>query len=94
MIKAQERTKLEMFTDLISNTKITGRPSDYLRDLLFTASKVEVFEELVPHLFIQGLPQAITPALAAATSHTLSELGALSDKILPFIKSNLIPIFT
>lgn len=86
-----ERTKPEMFANLISNTKITDRPSDYLRELLSTASKVTVGDKLVRHQSIQALLLTITPAaVVAAQILSLSELGTLAEEILPVIKTNLV----
>lgn len=62
-----------MFANLISNTKITGRPSDYLRELLAIVSKIRAGDELVRHRFIQALPPNIAPVVVAKKSLTIRD---------------------
>ena len=59
LIQNHERTKPELFTRLISQTKMTGRQSYYLHNLMATADKVGVGEDLVNHQFNSALPPSI-----------------------------------
>ena len=78
-----EKTKPELFDKLITNTKLTGRPSIYLQELLAVANKVGVGEELVKHKFIQSLPHTIAPVIAAQQDLALQRLGTLADELMP-----------
>lgn len=89
VIQMHERTKPEMFAKLISNAKMT-RLSDYLQELLSTACKVGTGEELVWHYFIQALTPNISPVMIAARSLSVTKLGTLSDKIIPFVKTDFV----
>ena len=51
LIQIHERTKPELFARLISKTRMTGRPSNYLQELMSIADKVGVGEDLVKHQF-------------------------------------------
>ena len=83
VISFYEQTKPELFAKLISSTGMTGRPSAYLRRLQQVASKVKVGEDLVRHQFIKSLPSTIAPVVAAQSSLSLTQLGAMSDELMP-----------
>lgn len=85
VISIFERTKPELFEKLTSSQPLSGRPSLYLQNLSQTAEKVGVSEELVRHKFIQALPASIAPVLATQKDLTLSQLGKLTDELLPLI---------
>ena len=85
VISAHERTKPELFEKLISTTKLTGRPSVFLQEILQTASKVGVQEELVRYKFVQSIPPSIVPIIAAQKELSLSQLGKLADELLPLM---------
>ena len=89
VIGIYESTKPELFEQLISTTKLTGRPSVFLQEISQIASKVGVNEELVRHKFIQSLHSSISPVLAAQKDLTLSQLGKLADELLPLAQSNI-----
>ena len=80
-----EQSKPELFNRLIGATIMTGKPSTYLHELMATASKIGVGEELVRHKFIQSLPTEITPVIAAVKYASVYELRNLSDEIVPFL---------
>lgn len=63
---------------------MTGRPS---QELMATADKVGMEEDLARHHFAQTMPSAITPVLAAARNLISNELGILADELLPFRKT-------
>ena len=49
VIATYEQTKPELFTKFMSDIKMTGRPSYFLQELMATASKIGVSEDLVRH---------------------------------------------
>ena len=87
VVSNYEKTKPELFEKLITNTKLTGRPSLYLQELLTIASKVGVGEELVKHRFIQSLPSTIAPVIAAQHDLPLVRLGNMADELMPLIQN-------
>ena len=89
VINIYEKTKPELFARLMNDTKMTGRPSFYLRELMTTASKVGVGDDLVKHRFIQALPAAISPVIAAQSDLTLDQLGNLSDQLMPILQKDV-----
>ena len=94
VISNYEKTKPELFDKLISSSVMMGRPSQYLNDIQQTALKVGVGEDLIKHKFIQALPPSIGPIIASQKDLTLTQLGKLSDELLPFAQQstiNLVP---
>lgn len=83
VISLSERTKPELFEQLISSSTMSGRPSIFLDDIHRTANKVGVGEELVRHKFIQALPPSIAPVLAAQKDLSLIQVGKLADELMP-----------
>ena len=77
-----EKSKPELFESLLSSQVLTGRPSTCLSKLLSTAQKVGVGDDFVRHKFLQSLPPAISPVLAAQSTLSLSQLGTLADELL------------
>ena len=77
-----EKTKPELFSKLISETKMTGRPSAYLHELLAIANKVGVGDDLVRHRFTQSLPSTIAPVVAAQQELSLQQIGKLQPDML------------
>ncbi|KAK4291063.1 hypothetical protein Pmani_036082 [Petrolisthes manimaculis] len=87
VIQLFERTKPELFEQLISTATMTGRPSAYLNELLSIASKVGVSDDLVRHKFTQAFPPTIGTVLAAQKELPLIQLGKLGDELLPLVRS-------
>lgn len=90
VISSYEKTKLELFEKPIYDTKMTGQPSLSLRELMATANKVGVQEDLVRHHFTQAMPSRITSVIAAVRNLTLYEFGSLADELLPFMKTDMV----
>ena len=86
VISIYEKTKPELFAKLISETRMTGRPSLYLQELTAIATKVGVGEDLVKHHFTQALPPSIAPVIAAQQDLTLQRLGSLADELMPLVQ--------
>lgn len=92
VIQLFERTKPELFEQLISTAAMTGRPSTYLNELLNIASKVGVSDDLVRHKFTQAFPATIGTVLAAQKELPLIQLGKLGDELLPLVKSQCLAV--
>ncbi|XP_045111053.1 uncharacterized protein LOC123504534 isoform X1 [Portunus trituberculatus] len=86
VIQLFERTKPELFEQLISTAAMTGRPSAYMNELLSIATKVGVCEDLVRHKFTQALPATIGTVLAAQKDLPLSRLAKLGDELIPLAR--------
>ena len=57
----------------------------FLQELMATASKLGVSEDLVRHKFIHALPTSIFPVIATQKYLSLPQLGSLADELMPFI---------
>lgn len=76
-----ERSKPELFDKLISSATMTGKPSEYLNELINIAVKFGVEEEKVRHRFLQNIPN-LAPILASVKDLTLTQLGKLADDLV------------
>lgn len=85
VIEAHQQTKPELFEQLTSKTNMTGRPSQYLRELQSLATKAGIGQcgDLIRHKFLNALPREIAPALATQKDLTLTQLGSLADELKP-----------
>lgn len=61
-----------------------------MRELMATANKVGVEEDLVRHSFAQALPLTIKPVIAAARNLRLAELGTLANEVILFMKMDMV----
>ena len=77
------QSKAEIFERLTAKTPVLGKPSQFLRDLRDQAGRVDVGDDLVRHRFLQAMPEAMRPVLAAQQSMSLTDLGKLADDLLP-----------
>lgn len=59
VISSHEKPKSEMLDKLIPSSKMTGRPSSYLNELISLTSRIGVGEEIFRSKFIQALPPSI-----------------------------------
>ena len=76
-----ERTKPEVFEELLRTTTLTGKPSfklDQLRDL---AKRAGVQDDFVRHKFLSILPVQIRTVLMTQEELNLTALGKLADQI-------------
>lgn len=87
-----ERTRPELFEELISNKSLTGRPSVFMSELQSTARKVGVSDDLVRHKFHQALPDSLRAVLAARKEMPLIELAKLADELVPLVQQS--PVYT
>ena len=85
ILATYERSKTEMFQELLSKKPFNGRPSDYLRDIMNLANKLNIGNDIVKIRFLEALPMAIRAPLAARPTLPLEELGALANDILPLV---------
>lgn len=81
-----EKSKPELFDQLISKVQLTGRPSLYVRELQELAGKVGVGDDLVRHKLLQSLPPAVGTVLAAQRDLSLHQLGKLADELMPLLQ--------
>ena len=82
-----EKSKSELFDQLISKVVLTGRPSLFVRELQDLASKVGVGDDLVRHKLLQSLPPTVGAVLTAQRDLTLSQLGKLADELMPLLQT-------
>lgn len=89
VIQSYEQTKPEIFEKLAQKTTMTGRPSLYLQELQSLARRAGIGEckDLIRHKFLSSLPHTISPAVAAQTTLTLTQLGSLADELMPMHNS-------
>ncbi|KAK3894112.1 hypothetical protein Pcinc_002130 [Petrolisthes cinctipes] len=85
VIQSYEQTKPEIFEKLAQRTTMTGRPSLYLLELQSPARRVGIgdCQDLIRHKFLSSLPHTISPAVAAQTSLSLTQLCTLADELMP-----------
>lgn len=81
VIRLFEKSKVDLFNDLLSRQSMVGKPSIFLRDILSSASKLNIPEEMVRIKFIQALPSNIKNVVAAQSSLNLDQLGNLADDL-------------
>lgn len=86
-----EQSKSEIFENLISNTTMSGKPSQYLEELKSQAQQVGIGMELVRHKFLQAQSPTISAVLASHENISLDDLGRLADQILPLTRRQ--PVF-
>lgn len=84
VLKQVEKSKPELFESLTATSELTGRPSIFLNELLKTGEQVGIGEEFIRHKFLQALPPAISPVLAAQTTLNITQLGTLADELITF----------
>ena len=83
-----EKSKSELFDELISKVQLTGRPSHFVMELQELAGKVGVGDDLVRHKLFQSLPPAVGAVLAAQHGRTLHQLGKLADELMPLLQTS------
>ena len=83
-----EKSKAEIFDQLIAKVQLTGRPSHYAKELQDLALKVGAGEDLVRHKFLQSLPPTVGAVLAAQRELTLHQLGKLADELMPMLQAS------
>ena len=83
-----EKTKPELLDRLMKTTTISGRPSVYLQEMINTASRIGVTDDIIRHKFLQALPSTISPVIASQKELNLSQLGNLADELLPYFSQS------
>ncbi|KAG1665080.1 hypothetical protein GQR58_019554 [Nymphon striatum] len=84
-----QESKAELFNKLMSNTVMTGKPSQFIEEMAKIARKDGITNDFIQHKFIQSVPPSIAPFLATQKDMTLSQLGKLADELLPFSRKPL-----
>ena len=77
-----EKSKLELFNDLMSKQTYSGKPSIYLQDMLRQSGKLNIGEDIVRMQFLKTLPGHVRTVLASHTTLTLQQLGELANDLL------------
>jgi hypothetical protein len=77
-----EKSKLELFNDLMSKQTYSGKPSIYLLDMLRQACKLNIGKDIVRMQFLKTLPGNVRTVLASHTTLTLQQLGELANDLL------------
>ena len=88
IISMYEKTKPELLDRLMKTTSISGRPSVYLQEMINTASRIGVTDDIIRHKFLQALPSTISPVIASQKELNLSQLGNLADELLPYFSQS------
>ena len=88
LISSYEKTKPELLDRLMKTTSISGRPSVYLQEMINTASRIGVTDDIIRHKFLQALPSTISPVIASQKGLDLSQLGNLADELLPYFSQS------
>jgi len=82
ILSISEKSKPEMFEALLNTQTIAGKPSVCLSQMRSMATKVAIGDEFVRHKFLQMLPSNISPVIAASSTLTLDQIGALADELV------------
>lgn len=82
-----EKSKTELFHELLSKQNYTGKPLTFLREIQRHATKLNIGPELVRMKFINALPTSIQTAVAAQTSLTLEQIGQLANDLVAIVAS-------
>ena len=88
VINLFSQSNIEMFHQLLSNRPLMGKPSLFLRDMLQTASRIGVGDNIVRIRFIDSMPFPLRATLAAQTSLSLENLGMLANDLHKMHSSN------
>lgn len=87
VISSYEKSKPEILERLLSSTRLTGRPSMYLKEIISLAAPIAIGEDMIRHKFIQALPQSISAVIASQSNLDLTALGKLADDLLPYFSN-------
>ena len=90
VINMYEKTKPELLDRLMRTTSISGRPSAYLREMISTAERIGVTDDIIRHKFLQALPPTISPVIASQKDLSLIQLGNLADELLPYFSRSTV----
>src|SRR5215469_3317660 len=75
------QSNVELFQQLLANRPLMGKPSLFLRDMMTTANRVGVGDNIVRIRFLESMPSALRPTLAAQTKLSLENLGQLANDL-------------
>ena len=86
VIGVYERSKPELLDKLLQKNSISGRPSIFLHELMATAERIDVGDDIVRHKFLDAVPDSIRTVLASQKSLTLLQLGQLAYDLTPYVQ--------
>src|SRR5215469_8280686 len=88
VINLFSQSNIEMFHQLLASRPLMGKPSLFLRDMLQTANRIGVSDNIVRIRFIDSMPFPLRVTLAAQTSLSLENLGMLANDLHKMHSSN------
>ena len=98
VITIYEQSKPELLDKLLESSRISGRPSLYLQEMISVAERLEVGDDIIRHRFINSLPDSARPFVASQQSLSLQQLGKLADDFIPYLgnasRSNVMAVST
>lgn len=92
ILEYYEKSKPELFDELIYSKAMTGRPSNYLIELREIGKKLGIPDDLIRQRFLSAAPKSLAPVLAAQSSLPLADLGKLADSVQPFLREADTPV--
>ncbi|QQP52897.1 Galactose-1-phosphate uridylyltransferase [Caligus rogercresseyi] len=81
ILEVFEKSKGQLFEELIGTSTMIGKPSEYLKSLNETALKIGVPEAMVKHKFLSAAPSEISPVLVSRSEDSIDQLGRLADQL-------------
>jgi len=82
LLSLHEASLPEKFAKLASSAQLTGRPSEYMKQLTSIAADLKIGEEIVRHRFISALSPNLQPVVAAQKDTSLDQLAQLADDLV------------
>lgn len=92
LLSLHEASLPEKFAKLASSAQLSGRPSDYMKQLNSIAADLKIGDDIVRHRFISALPPSLQPVVAAQKSTPLDELSQLADNFMNLTATSSHPI--
>lgn len=89
IIELHEASKPEILDSFLRDRPLTGKPSQYLKEMQRLAAKAGIGDDLVRHKFQQALPSNLAPIIATQKSTTFDDLGKLADELYSFGAQNV-----
>lgn len=82
LLSLHEASLPEKFAKLASSAQLTGRPSEYMKQLTSIAADLKIGDEIVRHRFISALSPNLQPVVAAQKETPLEQLAQLADDLV------------
>ena len=82
LLSLHEASLPEKFAKLASSAQLTGRPSEYMKQLTSIAADLKIGDEIVRHRFISALSPNLQPVVAAQKETPLEQLAQLANDLV------------